>query len=296
MKLGKIQKLIVQRKSSFGLFLCDIPEKPSAADGWDVKEKSVLLPNRYVTETMGIGSEVEVFILRDSEDRLVATTRRPFLEVGDLAVLSVADITKVGAFLHWGLEKDLFLPYDEQTRHIKRGDAVLVLAYVDRSGRISATMRTNRAFQRPKNLRENDRVQGVVYATHPEIGVFVLVEGQYNGRIAPNQQIGALRPGQEVTARVQGIKPDGKIDLSMQSRAHEVLDQDAGEIARMLRANGNYLRVNDHSSPEEIRRLFGMSKAQFKRAVGRLLKKRQIRFEEGGIRWQETEPKKKRKR
>nr|WP_072514350.1 S1-like domain-containing RNA-binding protein [Ndongobacter massiliensis] len=292
MKLGKTQKLMVQRKSAFGLFLSDLPGKREAADGQDVAEKSVLLPNRYVTESMTVGGELDVFVLRDSEDRLVATTRRPLIEVGEMGVLSVADVTKVGAFLHWGLEKDLFLPYDEQTRRIKRGDVVLVLAFIDRSGRIAATMRTNQAFRRPHHLQENDRVPGVVYAYTPEVGTFVLVDGKYNGRIAPSQQVGALRPGQEITARVQGIKPDGKIDLSMHSRAHETLRADARSIAQMLRANGGFLRVNDHSSPVEIRRLFGMSKAQFKRAVGRLLKERQIRLEEGGIRWQKTQSKK----
>lgn len=273
MQLGRIQTLHIH---SF---------KPSGA----VLNGDLLLPKRYVPEGAKIGDAVEVFVHRDSEDRMVATTKRPKVQVGEFAYLSVTDISPVGAFLDWGMDKDLFLPYKEQLRKLKVHEGVLIYCYVDQSNRIAATMRVKDHFPKPAGLRENDWVDGTVYATNPEIGAFVLVEQKYNGLISRDDMVGALIPGQKLNLRVERIKPDGKIDLSMRSRAHERMDKDAETIVRMLEANHGYLRVNDHSDPEDIRQLFQMSKAQFKRSVGRLLKKGQIEFADGGIRMKHEE-------
>lgn len=267
MELGKTQTLRIKGLKNFGAILTG----------------DILLPKRYVPEGAKIGDDVSVFVHRDSEDRPVATTRRPKVEVGSFAYLRVNDVSRVGAFLDWGMDKDLFLPFNEQLHQVKVKEGVLIWCYIDKSNRIAATMRVKDHFEKPEYLKENDQVEGLVYATNPEIGAFVLVERKYNGLIPKDKMVGALALGQELQLRVEQIKPDGKIDLSMKGRAHERLDQDAETVYRMLRANQGFLRVNDHSDPDAIRQVFGMSKAQFKRAVGRLLKAGKIRFQGAGI-------------
>lgn len=267
MQLGKIQTLKIKSLTPPGAIL----------------QGNVLLPKRFVPEGAKVNDDVEIFLLRDSEDRLIATTRRPKIQVGELALLTVKDVSRQGAFLDWGLDKDLFLPFQEQMHHVKVGETLLVYCYVDKSDRLCSTMRVKNHFAVPEKLRENDWVDGVVYANNPEIGAFILVEQRYNGLIPADGMRGALRVGEPVRARVEQIKPDGKIDLSLQSRAHEKMDADAIAILRMVQANQGFLRVNDKSDPETIRLLFGMSKAQFKRCIGRLLKQGRITFCEDGI-------------
>lgn len=284
MKMGKTQELTVKRITSVGAFLNEEGAPQGSGD--------VLLPKKYVPEGTAPGAKLRVFVMRDSEDRPLATTRIPKAEVGDFAVLPVAQVTNIGAFLDWGLEKDLFLPFEEQLHHVKATEKVLVYVYIDKSGRIASTMKVKPHFTAPKKLKENDWVDGVVYSTNPEIGAFVLVEEKYNALIPKSEMQGALKIGESIRARVQNVKPDGKIDLSLRSRTYESLDSDAMKVRRMLEQNNGFLRVNDKSRPEDIQMLFGMSKAQFKRAVGRLLKQRAIRFEDGGIRRVEKERRK----
>ncbi len=278
MELGKTQRLKIKSIRSIGATL--------AGD--------ILLPKKWVPGGATAGEEIEVFLLRDSEDRIIATTRHPLVEVGQFAMLKVRDVTRIGAFLDWGMDKDLFLPYREQLHQVRPNEMVLIYCYLDQSNRICATMRIKDKFLFPRDLKENDHVAGLIYSVNPELGAFVLVNGHFNGRIAREHMLGALRVGQKLDLRVQAIKPDGKIDLSMYSRAHEHLNQDAGTIYRMLRANHGFLKVNDHTDPDSIRALFGMSKAQFKRAAGRLLKQRTIRFEKDGIRLLENQTDQKR--
>lgn len=268
MELGRVQTLKVKKM------------KPAGA----ILSGDILLPKRYVSDALKVGDGVEVFVHRDSEDRLVATSRTPKVQVGELAYLTVTDVSSIGAFLDWGMDKDLFLPHKEQLHKVKVHEGVLIYCYVDQSDRIAATMRVKDHFALPTSLKENDHVEGIVYAMNDEIGAFVLVEGKYNGLVAREHMAGALMLGQKLTLRVERVKPDGKIDLSMHSRAHERMDRDAQTIYRVLEANRGYLRVNDHSDPEDIRQLFQMSKAQFKRSVGRLLKQGKITFADGGIR------------
>ncbi|WP_071705521.1 S1 RNA-binding domain-containing protein [Murdochiella vaginalis] len=267
MQLGTTQTLKIQSITPPGAIL----------------QGNILLPKRFVPEGAKVGENIEVFLLRDSEDRPIATTRRPKVQVGELALLTVKDVSRQGAFLDWGLDKDLFLPFQEQMHHVKPGEAVLIYCYLDKSERLCSTMRVKNRFAFPEELHENDWVEGVVYANNPDIGAFVLVEQKYNGLIPADGTRGALRIGQSVRARVERIKADGKIDLSLQSRTHEQMDTDAITILRMVQANNGFLRVNDHSDPETIRMLFGMSKAQFKRCIGRLLKQKRIVFCKDGI-------------
>lgn len=267
MEVGHQQKLKVLRFRPIGAILTG----------------NILLPKKEVPEDCHEGSELEVFVYTDSEDRVIATTRKPKLELGGLAVLRVVAQTKIGAFLDWGLEKDLFLPKGEQVGKIKLDDLILVACYQDAMGRLAATCKVRPYFKKPDTLKENDRLRAQVYATHPEFGAYCLVEGKYNGLIAPDQRNGILKIGEEVTCRLTHMKPDGKLDLSMKAQAYQRLDEDAGIIYRTLSANHGFLRVNDHTDPEAIKMLFGLSKGQFKRALGRLLKNGSVVFLEDGI-------------
>lgn len=278
MELGRVQSLTIQRFTSVGAYVND--KKAEASEGGHT---DILLPKKFVHREWSVGDSIEVFILRDSDDRLIATTRKPKIQVGEFAILQVTDVTRVGAFLDWGLEKDLFLPFKEQIHKVKPNEKVFVYCYLDKSNRIAATMNVKKHFAFPRRIKENDMVDGVVYATNPEFGAYVVVDGQYNAMIPSEKMKGALNIGQEVSARVENVKNDGKIDLSLQSRAHENIDSDAKSIFEKLKNNDGFLPYNDKSDPTKIQKEFKMSKAQFKKSIGRLLKLGLIEFEKNGI-------------
>lgn len=267
MELGKKQALKIERMRAIGAIL----------------EGNILLPKRECPEGAEVGQSLDVFLYTDSEDRPIATTREAKIEQGGLALLEVVDITRIGAFLDWGLVKDLFLPKNEMVGKVKKEDLVLVACYVDKVGRLAATMKVNPYFQPARDLKENDSVQAQVYAKNRDYGIYCLVEGKYNGMIPTDKTEGILQIGEKVTCRVTNVKADGKVDLSMKTRAYQRLDEDARTIYQILSANHGFLRVNDKSSPAAIKQLFGMSKAQFKRSVGRLLKQEAVRFEGDGL-------------
>lgn len=274
-ELGEIQKLKVKRNTSVGAFLGDIDGKRSDED--------VLLPRKEVPKDIKVGDMIEVFIYRDSEDRLIATTKRPKLTVGEVGLLKVVDITKIGAFLDWGLEKDLFLPFKEQTMKLTKGNKYLVGLYIDKSDRICATMKIKDFLRTDSPYKENDWVKGTVYSVNEEIGAFVAVENKYHGLIPKKELVRVLFPGEEVNLRVIKVKEDGKLDLSLRDKSYIQIDKDAEAILNKLKENGGELQLNDSSSPKEIKRILNMSKSAFKKAVGRLLKEGRIKFTEKGI-------------
>ncbi len=278
MELGRMQNLYIQRFTSVGAYVND--KKMGSNEGGHT---DVLLPKKFVQKEWTIGDKIEVFILRDSDDRLIATTRKPRIQVGEFAILPVTDVTRVGAFLDWGLEKDLFLPFKEQIHKVKANEKVFVFCYIDKSNRIAATMNVKNHFAFPHRIKENDMVEGVVYATNPDYGAYVVVDNQYNAMIPRDKMKGALYVGQEVSARVENVKNDGKIDLSLQSRAHESIDSDAKSIFEKLKQEDGFLPFNDKSDPAKIQKEFRMSKSQFKKSVGRLLKLGLIEFKNNGI-------------
>lgn len=267
MELGKRQGLKVESIRSIGAIL----------------EGKILLPKNECPENIQVGQSIDVYLYTDSEDRLIATTKAVKIDLGGLALLEVVDTAKIGAFLDWGLPKDLFLPRNEMVGKIKKDDLVLVACYMDKEGRLAATMKVNPYFKPAKHLKENDQVQAVVYAKNRDYGSFCLVEGQFNGLIPTDKTEGILQVGEEVTCRVTHVKEDGKVDLSMKTRAYQRLDEDARRIYQTLSANHGFLRVNDKSSPADIKLLFGLSKAQFKRSVGRLLKTGAVHFQDDGL-------------
>ena len=267
MRLGEKQVLTVVKIVDFGVYL-----------GSD--EERVLLPKKQVPEGIDVGDPVEVFLYKDSSDRMIATTKEPKITIGKLAVLEVADVGRIGAFLDCGLEKDLLLPFKEQTVKVEKGDRCLVSLYVDKSGRLCATMKVHPLLKTDSPYKKDDMVTGTVYGISREFGVFVAVDDLYSALIPRREVYGRMYIGQQVEARVAGVKPDGKLDLSVRGKIPEQMDADAGQIMEQIRKNGGFLPFTDKAEPERIKAEFGMSKAAFKRAVGRLLKQGRIIIDE----------------
>ena len=267
MRLGEKQVLTVVKIVDFGVYL-----------GSD--EERVLLPKKQVPEGIEVGDPVEVFLYKDSSDRMIATTKEPKITLGELAVLEVADVGRVGAFLDWGLEKDLLLPFKEQTVKVEKGDRCLVSLYVDKSGRLCATMKVYPLLRTDSPYQKNDMVRGTVYGISREFGVFVAVDDRYSALIPRREVYGRMFIGQQVEARVADVKADGKLDLSVRGRIPEQMDADAQQIMERIEKNGGSLPFTDKADPERIKMEFGMSKAAFKRAGGRLLKQGRIAIDE----------------
>ena len=267
MRLGEKQVLTVVKKVDFGVYL-----------GSD--EERVLLPKKQVPEGIEVGDPVEVFLYKDSSDRMIATTKEPKLTLGRLAVLEVVDVGRIGAFLDWGLEKDLLLPFKEQTTKVEKGDRCLVSLYIDKSGRLCATMKVYPLLRTDSSYKKDDTVRGTVYEISREFGVFVAVDDRFSALIPRREVYGRMYIGQQIEARVAAVKADGKLDLSVRGRIPEQMDADAQKIIDRIEKGGGGLPFTDKADPERIRDEFGMSKAAFKRAVGRLLKQGKIRIDE----------------
>ena len=269
MRLGEKQVLTVVKKVDFGVYL-----------GSD--EERVLLPKKQVPEEIEVGDPVEVFLYKDSSDRMIATPKEPKLTLGRLAVLEVVDVGRIGAFLDWGLEKDLLLPFKEQTTKVEKGDRCLVSLYIDKSGRLCATMKVYPLLRTDSPYKKDDTVRGTVYEISREFGVFVAVDDRFSALIPRREVYGRMYIGQQIEARVAAVKADGKLDLSVRGRIPEQMDADAQKIMDRIEKSGGGLPFTDKADPERIRDEFGMSKAAFKRAVGRLLKQGKVRIDEKG--------------
>jgi len=272
LELGKMQMMMVLDRTVLGIRL-------QAEDG----EGTVILPG---AETLGDplpGDTVEVFLFKDEGDRLTATMKKPKLVLGQLAALRVAAVSDVGAFLNWGLERDLFLPFREQKPKVKKGETVLVCLFIDRNQRLAASMDIYRHLSSVSPYRLNDRVRGTIYSINPELGAFVAVDGRFQGLIPAREFYGGHKPGDQVEARVAKVRDDGKLELSLRQPAYLEMDNDAALLLAKLQQAGGSLPINDESDPEEIKAVLPMSKRSFKRAVGRLLKDRKIQVTEDGI-------------
>ena len=267
MRLGEKQVLTVVKKVDFGVYL-----------GSD--EERVLLPKKQVPEGIEAGDPIEVFLYKDSSDRMIATTKEPKITLGQLAVLEVVDVGRIGAFLDWGLEKDLLLPFKEQTSKVEKGDRCLVSLYIDKSGRLCATMKVYPLLRTDSSYKKDDTVNGTVYEISRDFGVFVAVDNKFSALIPKREVYGRMYIGQQIEARVAAVKADGKLDLSVRSRIPEQMDADAQKIMERLEKSAGVLPFTDKADPERIRDEFGMSKAAFKRAVGRLMKQGKIRIDE----------------
>lgn len=270
MELGKKQVLTVVKLVDFGVYLGTDDEK-------------VLLPKKQVPKGIEPGDPVEVFLYRDSSDRLIATTNEPKLTLGEIALLKVVQVGKFGAFLDWGLEKDLFLPFKEQTVKVKPGDECLVALYIDKSKRLCATMKVYEYLRKDSGYQKDDQVEGIIYESSDSFGMFVAVDNRFSALIPKREAPGNLRVGMRVQARVTEVKPDGKLNLSVREKAFIQMDRDALLVLEKLEACGGSLPFNDKADPELIKKEFGLSKSAFKRAVGHLYKERKIEIRENGI-------------
>lgn len=274
-RLGESQKLTVVKKVEFGVYLADRNQP----------ERKVLLPAKQVPQGTELDDEIEVFVYKDSKDRIISTTQEPKLKMGEIASLTVVSVQKIGAFLDWGLEKDLFLPYKEQSGKVQAGDEILVRLYIDKSKRLCASMKelydmlgTDSPYQ------SGDMVRGRIYEFGNDFGTFVAVDDKYSAMIPRHEDHSFLRIGDCIEARVTGVKPDGKLDLTLRQKAYLQMDKDARKVLQVLEEYAGVLPFNDKASSEIIMREMKMSKNAFKRAVGRLYKERKIEITDKNIR------------
>ena len=267
-ELGTKQKLLVVKKVEFGVYLA---EDKNA----DAKDR-VLLPGRQVPEGTKEGDELEVFLYKDSSDRPIATTKEPLIMLGQTAVLKVKQVTKIGAFLDWGLEKDLLLPYHEQTLRVREGEDCLVALYLDKSSRLCATMKVYHYLSKRTPYVAGDQVKGRVYEISQKFGVFVAVDDKYSALIPAREAAGKYRPGTILDLRVTEVKEDGKMNVSDRQKAYLQINEDAEMVMSVIDEFAGILPFDDKASPEVIKREFGLSKNAFKRAIGHLLKEKKI--------------------
>lgn len=276
-ELGSVQKLIIKRFASVGAYLNTENEI----------DEDILLPKSQIPEGAKAGDKVEVFIYNDSKDRLISTTTIPKIQMGKLAHLMVVSTTKIGSFLDFGLERDLFLPFAETIGSVEKGKTYLVGMYIDKSNRLSATMMIKDMLQTDPPYKENDLVEGTIYSINKDIGAFVAVEDKYDGLIPKKELLGIYEVGGSIEVRVSRVLEDGKLDLSLRDRSYIQMDTDAKKIIQKLKDNRGKLRLNDKSSPEKIKNELAMTKSGFKRAVGKLLKEEMIEFTNDGIQLKE---------
>lgn len=275
LEIGRKQSLVIVKKVDFGVYL---GEQVNAS-----MDERVLLPKKQVPEGAGEGDGLEVFLYRDSSDRLIATTNEPKLQLGEVKELTVAAVGQIGAFLDWGLEKDLFLPFKEQTRKVEPGDSCLVALYVDKSDRLCATMKVYHYLKTGSPYVIGDEVEGTIYEISANFGVFVAVDERYSGLIPKKEAQAGYKVGQRLKLRVTEVKEDGKLTLSARQKAYAQIEEDAENVLQVIEEFANALPFDDKASPELIQREFGLSKAAFKRAVGHLLKEKQIEIRDGKI-------------
>lgn len=273
LKPGVYKDLKIVKLTEHGAFLAESD-----------KER-VLLPRKEVPEGASRGDEVYVFLYLDSEDRLIATTSRPKITLGQVKVLTVREITKIGAFLDWGLPKDLFLPYHEMTGKVEAGDEVLVRMYTDKSGRLAASMKhIYDCLSTDSPYKTGDEVSGRIYEFGHDFGTFVAVDDCYSGMIPRSEDTSHYRIGDVISLRVTHVKDDGKLDLTAREKTYLQMDKDAERVMEIIDSYAGVLPFTEKASPEVLKRETGLSKNAFKRAVGRLYKERKISLDGGKIR------------
>ena len=261
MQLGKTQPLRIVKKVDFGVYLAEEEDQ----------ENRVLLPVKQVPEGAKTGDELEVFLYKDSKDRLIATTAEPYITLGKVARLKVKEVTKIGAFLDWGLEKDLFLPFKEQTYRVRPGDSCLVALYIDKSSRLCATMNVYKYLKGTTQYKRGDMVQGTAYQYIEKFGMYVAVDDMYQGLIPKKECYGVLNVGDTLTGlRVTNVTADGRLELAVREVGYLQRDDDAAKILETIEEFDGVSPFSDKALTEVIKSENGMSKASFKRVIGKL--------------------------
>ena len=278
LELGRINKLTALRRTSVGVFLGDPINDPDGRD-------DILLPNKYVPRELKIEDTIDVFVYADSEDRLIATTLTPDIMRGEFAPLKVVSVTGIGAFMDWGLEKDLFVPFREQSRPMRVGRWYVVYLYVDEdTDRLVASSKINRFLEDEAGdeLAEGQEVDLMVYEP-TDLGMNVIVNNQYRGLLYTNEVFQKIYPGDRLTGFIKRIRDDRRIDVSLQQTGYQQVEPSAQRILDLLHQRKGFLPLTDNSNPEVIYEQLEMSKKNFKKAIGSLYRDRKIRIEQDGI-------------
>lgn len=272
-EIGKINILDVVRETENGLYL----------NGENFGE--ILMPQKFVTPEIRKSRQAEVFVYSDSEDRLVATTETPLGMVGDFVFLKVVAVSRFGAFLDWGLPKDLLVPFSEQRTKMLEGKSYLVYIYFDfNSNRIAASAKLDKFLDNtPPEYKTGDEVD-IIISEQTDLGFKAIVNNEHWGILYRNQVFQSISTGQKMKAFINKVRDDDKIDLLLEKPGYEKVDAISEKILNELKANSGFLAVSDKTSPEMIKVMFGISKKNFKKAIGGLYKKKMINFESDGIR------------
>lgn len=273
LEIGKLNKLRIVKEVDFGLYL----------DGGEAFGE-ILIPQRYVPDNYEIDEELEVFIYRDSEDRIIATTETPKAMVGDFALMEVVSVNKFGAFLDWGLQKDLLVPFREQRKDMEEGKEYMVHVYLDKeTNRIAASSKLDKFLDNiPAEYEPNQEV-GLIIASKTDLGYKAIVNGLHWGMLYENEVFKPLDRGQKIKAYIKKLREDEKIDLYLHKAGYDKVESLMGKIVEELKEEGGFLELNDKTPSAIIYQIFGESKKTFKKAIGALYKKRVIDIENAGI-------------
>ncbi|GAB3760621.1 CvfB family protein [Spirosoma pomorum] len=276
LELGRMNRLVALRDTSVGFFLGD-PDGDPADD--------VLLPNKYVPATLQLDDEIDVFVYPDHEGRPVATTLSPAIQRGEFAALQVAYVNNTGAFMAWGMEKDLLVPYREQSQPMAVGEWYVVYLYLDRqTNRLVASPRVNRFLDTDaSDLYVGEEVQLLAYE-ETDLGINVIINNRYKGLVYANEIFRTVHPGDQMVGYIKNIRDDNRVDVSLQRSGYDNVEPNAQRVLATLKAEGGFLPLTDSSAPDEIYRTLEMSKKTFKKAIGTLYRERKIVLEETGIR------------
>lgn len=271
LNIGKYNELEVVKETDFGIYLRT-----------DTSE--ILLPTKWIPQNTRIGDMLNVFVFRDSEDRLIATTIVPYATADTFAFLEVKQINNTGAFLDWGMDKDLLVPFREQVQAMQPNKSYVVFVYVDETtNRLVASAKLNKFIERePNDIVEGDIVELLVYS-ETELGFNAIINNRYSGLIYKNEVFESIRIGDKLKGYIKRIREDNKIDLSLQKSGFELVDDVKWRILNLLKQNNGFLPLNDNSSPEEIKKQLQISKKAFKKAVGTLYKERLVKLSDKGV-------------
>ncbi len=277
-EIGKYNTLTILRDTKVGLFLCDPQNDPDGVH-------DVLLPNKYVPKEFEIGQDISVFVYLDHEERPVATTLRPYIALNEFALLRVNYVNKIGAFMDWGLEKDVLVPYKEQARPMEKGKRYLVYLYMDeKTNRLVASSKTNQFLNNDEITVEKGEEVDLIVSHITDLGINVIVNGKHKGLLYKDEVYDeSIRTGDHLRGYIKNIRPDHKIDVALQQQGYANIEPNAEKILEELRASRGFLRLNDNSHPEDIKTVLKMSKKTFKKAIGSLYKEKLIDIKEDGI-------------
>jgi len=288
-EMGKMNRLTVVKEVDFGLYLDGGPVDDEQPDG---RKNEILLPVRYVPRGCAVGDEIEVFIYRDSEDRIIATTEKPYVMVGDFACLKVVAVTHSGAFLDWGLLKDLLVPFDEMEHRMEEGKRYVIGAYLDEdTDRIVASARLDALlYDESEDDFEVGEEVGLFVANKSDLGYKLIVNTSHWGLLHNHEVVRALKRGERLRGFIKNIREDGRIDITLHKRGRDKTDDAVDIVMRVLKREGGFIAMTDKSPPEAINEQFGLSKGMYKKAVGSLYKRKLISLEKDGIRLIDTTP------